>query len=79
MRKVVEGIKEKGVAVVLFVVYMVSSIIPVNVYAKEVSGGKIKVTNSILLVSKEIGKEGGVLEGDGVRFEIPEGALEKEV
>ena len=61
MRKVVEGIKEKGVAVVLFVMYMVSSIIPVNVYAKEVSGGKIKVTNSILLVSKVIGKEGGVL------------------
>ena len=74
-----EGIKEKGVAVVLFVVYMVSSIIPVNVYAKEVSGGKIKVTNSILLVSKVIGKEGGIIEGEGVRFEIPEGALEKEV
>ena len=79
MRKVVEGIKEKGVAVVLFVVYMVSSIIPVNVYAKEVSGGKIKVTNSILLASKVIGKEGGIIEGEGVRFEVPKGALEKEV
>ncbi len=79
MRKIGEGIKEKGIAVVLFVVYMVSSIIPLNVYAKEASGERIKINNSILLVSKVIGKEGGVLEGEGVRFEVPKGALEKEV
>ena len=74
-----EGIKEKGVSIILFIVYMTVGVLPLNLYAEGASGEQIKINNSILLASKVIGKEGGVIEGEGVRFEVPKGALEKEV
>ena len=74
-----EGIKEKGISIILFIVYMTVGVLPLNLYAEGESGERIKINNSILLASKVIGKEGGIIEGDGVRFEVPKGALEKEV
>ena len=79
MKKIMEGIKEKGVSIILFIVYMTVGVLPLNLYAEGASGEQIKINNSILLASKVIGKEGGVIEGEGVRFEVPKGALEKEV
>ena len=79
MKKIMEGIKEKGISIILFIVYMTVGVLPLNLYAEGESGERIKINNSILLASKVIGKEGGIIEGDGVRFEVPKGALEKEV
>ena len=79
MKKIMEGIKEKGISIILFIVYMTVGVLPLNLYAEGESGERIKINNSILLASKVIGKEGGIIEGDGVIFEIPKGALEKEV
>ncbi|WP_253691008.1 toxin TcdB middle/N-terminal domain-containing protein [Treponema denticola] len=79
MKKIMEGIKEKGISIILFIVYMTVGVLPLNLYAEGESGERIKINNSILLASKVIGKEGGIIEGDGVIFEVPKGALEKEV
>ncbi|UTC68983.1 hypothetical protein E4O01_09825 [Treponema sp. OMZ 790] len=79
MKKIIKAIKEKGISIVLFIVYMSVGVLPVNLYAAGAGEGQIKIKNSILLASKVIGKEGGVIEGEGVRFEVPIGALEKEV
>ena len=79
MKKIAEGIKEKGISIILFIVYVTVGVLPLNLYAEGESGERIKINNSILLASKVIGKEGGIIEGDGVRFEVPKGALEKEV
>ncbi|UTC61768.1 hypothetical protein E4O05_09520 [Treponema sp. OMZ 787] len=79
MKKVLKVIKEKGISIILFIVYMTVGVLPVNLYAAGAGEGQIKIKNSILLVSKVIGKEGGVIEAGGVIFEVPKGALEKEV
>ncbi|UTC65264.1 hypothetical protein E4O00_03740 [Treponema sp. OMZ 788] len=57
MKKIMEGIKEKSISIILFIVYMTVGVLPVNLYAQDANAGQIKIKNSILLVSKVIGKE----------------------
>ena len=75
---ILRGMKEltkKSAAIILFSVY---SFTMIPLYAQNNEEKKYMIRNSIELVKKIIGKQGGVLESEGVKFIIPEGALEEE-
>ena len=46
MKKIMEGIKEKGVSIILFIVYMTVGVLPLNLYAEGASGEQIKINIS---------------------------------
>ncbi|UTY31249.1 toxin TcdB middle/N-terminal domain-containing protein [Treponema putidum] len=66
---------KKSAAIILFSVY---SFTMIPLYAQNNEEKKYIIINSRELVKKIIGKQGGVLESEGVKFIIPEGALEEE-
>ena len=79
-----KGIKEAAAAIVkkaVFTVYLFTVIAPGGVYGQGRREGArgVKREASTVVAQKVIGKEGGVLEAEGVRFSIPEGAVEAEV
>ena len=76
-------IKEAAAAIVkkaVFTVYLFTVIAPGGVYGQGRREGArgVKREASELVAQKVIGKEGGVLEAEGVRFVIPRGAVEEE-
>ena len=80
MRKLKEA-AEKILKKAVFTVYLFTVIAPGGVvYGQGRSEGisTLKRAESTVVAQKVIGKEGGVLEGEGVRFVIPEGAVEEE-
>ncbi|UTC55709.1 hypothetical protein E4N69_00925 [Treponema sp. OMZ 906] len=82
--KMMKGIKEAAAAIVkkaVFTVYLFTVIAPGGVYGQGRREGArgVKREASTVVAQKVIGKEGGVLEAEGVRFSIPEGAVEAEV
>ena len=79
-----KGIKEAAAAIVkkaVFTVYLFTVIAPGGVYGQGRREGArgVKREASAVVAQKVIGQEGGVLEAEGVRFSIPEGAVEAEV
>ena len=79
-----KGIKEAAAGIVkkaVFTVYLFTVIAPGGVYGQGRREGArgVKREASTVVAQKVIGKEGGVLEAEGVRFSIPEGAVEAEV
>ena len=79
-----KGIKEAAAGMVkkaVFTVYLFTVIAPGGVYGQGRREGArgVKREASTVVAQKVIGKEGGVLEAEGVRFSIPEGAVEAEV
>jgi len=77
IKEAVAGMVKKAV----FTVYLFTVIAPGGVYGqgrKEGARG-VKREASAVVAQKVIGQEGGVLEAEGVRFSIPEGAVEAEV
>ena len=77
IKEALAGMVKKAV----FTVYLFTMIAPGGVYGQGRTEGArgVKREASWELVKKVIGKEGGVLEAEGVRFSIPEGAVEEEV
>ena len=77
-------IKEAAAAIVkkaVFTVYLFTVIAPGGMYGQGRMDGSrgVKREASEIVAQKVIGQEGGVLEAEGVRFVIPEGAVEEEV
>ena len=77
-------IKEAAAAIVkkaVFTVYLFTVIAPGGMYGQGRMDGSrgVKREASEIVAQKVIGQEGGVLEAEGVRFSIPEGAVEAEV
>ena len=77
-------IKEAAAEIVkkaVFTVYLFTMIAPGGAYGQGRTEGArgVKREASAVVAQKVIGQEGGVLEAEGVRFSIPEGAVEAEV
>lgn len=84
MREMNKRIKEAAAAIVkkaVFTVYLFTVIAPGGMYGQGRMDGSrgVKREASEIVAQKVIGQEGGVLEAEGVRFVIPEGAVEEEV
>ena len=81
MMKRVKAAAEAMIKKIVFTVYLFTVIGPIGAYGQGRSEGvgAIKRAESVVVASKVIGKEGGILEGEGVRFAIPRGAVEGEV
>jgi len=81
MMKRIKAAAEAMIKKIVFTVYLFTVIGPIGAYGQGRSegAGAIKRAESVVVVSKVIGKEGGILEGEGVRFAIPRGAVEGEV
>ena len=77
IKEALAGIVKKAV----FTVYLFTVIAPGGVYGQGRREGArgVKRDASAVVAQKVIGQEGGVLEAEGVRFSIPEGAVEAEV
>ncbi|QOW61186.1 toxin TcdB middle/N-terminal domain-containing protein [Treponema pedis] len=78
MKEGIRGIKDKAIAITVFIIYT-TGIVPLNIYGEERKSNGLRISNGKEIARKVIGKEGGELEGEGVRFIVPEGAVEEGV